>query len=97
MARTSLGRARRVAIAGHLDTVPVASNLPTRREGDVLHGRGTCDMKGGVAVALRLAATVAEPADEVALTLVADLPVLYWKETGKANVYDTAGLPKACW
>ncbi len=65
VARTSLGRAERVAIAGHLDTVPVAGNLPTQREDDRLSGRGTCDMKGGVAVALRLAATVAAPVRDV--------------------------------
>ena len=48
-------------IAGHLDTVPVNDNLPARREGELLHGLGTCDMKGGDAVILRLAATVPEP------------------------------------
>ena len=48
-------------IAGHLDTVPVNDNLPARREGALLHGLGTCDMKGGDAVILRLAATVPEP------------------------------------
>jgi succinyl-diaminopimelate desuccinylase len=65
VARTQLGRPERVVVAGHLDTVPVAGNLPTRREGGVLYGRGTADMKGGVAVALRLAATVPEPARDV--------------------------------
>lgn len=65
VARTTLGRARRVVIAGHLDTVPLADNLPTRLVGGVLHGRGTVDMKGGVAVALHLAATVQEPHDDV--------------------------------
>lgn len=69
VARTDLGRAERVVIAGHLDTVPVAANLPTRRVdgpgGERMYGRGTCDMKGGVAVALRLAATIAEPARDV--------------------------------
>jgi succinyl-diaminopimelate desuccinylase len=58
VARTDLGCPERVVIAGHLDTVPVAGNLPTRRDGDVLWGRGTVDMKGGVAVMLRLAASV---------------------------------------
>ena len=48
-------------IAGHLDTVPLNDNLPARREGGLLHGLGTCDMKGGDAVMLRLAATVPEP------------------------------------
>lgn len=65
VARTDLGRAERVVVAGHLDTVPVNGNLPSRLEGDVLHGLGTCDMKGGVAVALRLAATVPEPTRDV--------------------------------
>lgn len=66
VARTSLGRPSRVVLAGHLDTVPVAANLPTRLDGDgVLWGRGTVDMKGGVAVALRLAAHLAAPASDV--------------------------------
>ncbi|MEG9226715.1 succinyl-diaminopimelate desuccinylase [Aeromicrobium sp. Sec7.5] len=65
VARSDLGRGERVVIAGHLDTVPVNGNLPSRLDGDVLHGLGTCDMKGGVAVALRLAATVAEPTRDV--------------------------------
>src|SRR6476660_682395 len=55
VARTDLGRAERVVIAGHLDTVPRNHNLPARNDGTRLHGLGSCDMKGGVAVALRLA------------------------------------------
>ena len=65
VARTTLGRARRVVIAGHLDTVPVNGNLPARLEGDVLWGRGTVDMKGGCAVMLALAASVTEPVVDV--------------------------------
>jgi succinyl-diaminopimelate desuccinylase len=65
VARTTLGRATRVVLAGHLDTVPVAANLPTRLVDGTLHGRGTVDMKGGVAVMLRLAATVAAPTVDV--------------------------------
>ncbi|TVT36415.1 succinyl-diaminopimelate desuccinylase [Amycolatopsis rhizosphaerae] len=61
LARTNLGRASRVVLAGHLDTVPVNENLPVRRDGEVLHGLGTVDMKGGDAVFLHLAATVTEP------------------------------------
>ncbi|WP_129840704.1 succinyl-diaminopimelate desuccinylase [Streptomyces sp. RFCAC02] len=62
VARTALGRAERVVLAGHLDTVPVADNLPARLDADgLLWGCGTCDMKSGVAVQLRLAATVPEP------------------------------------
>jgi succinyl-diaminopimelate desuccinylase len=69
IARTRLGRSERVVIAGHLDTVPIAANLPTWVEGQgddaVIYGRGTADMKGGVAVQLRLAATVVEPVRDV--------------------------------
>ncbi len=61
VARTELGREERVVIAGHLDTVPVNANLPARRDDRLLHGLGACDMKGGCAVALRIAATVPEP------------------------------------
>jgi succinyl-diaminopimelate desuccinylase len=59
LARTSLGRDRRVVLAGHLDTVPIADNVPSRRDGDLLHGCGTSDMKAGVAVQLRIAHLVA--------------------------------------
>ena len=65
LARTDLGRASRVVLAGHLDTVPENGNLPSRREGtgddEILHGLGTVDMKGGDAVFLHLAATLREP------------------------------------
>ena len=65
VARTALGRPERVVIAGHLDTVPVNKNLPARLDGEALHGLGSCDMKGGLAVALQLAATLAEPNRDV--------------------------------
>ncbi|MFB8242504.1 succinyl-diaminopimelate desuccinylase [Kitasatospora purpeofusca] len=61
VARTNLGRAERVLLAGHIDTVPIADNLPSWVEGDLLFGCGTSDMKSGVAVQLRLAATLPEP------------------------------------
>jgi succinyl-diaminopimelate desuccinylase len=58
VARTHHGHAERVVIAGHIDTVPLNGNLPARRDEQALHGLGSCDMKGGVAIALRLAATM---------------------------------------
>jgi succinyl-diaminopimelate desuccinylase len=67
LARTQLGRERRVLLAGHIDTVPVADNLPSRREGHVLHGCGTSDMKAGDAVIAHLAATLAEPRHDLTL------------------------------
>ncbi|NEN06857.1 succinyl-diaminopimelate desuccinylase [Diaminobutyricibacter tongyongensis] len=69
VARTNLGRPRRVIIAGHIDTVPLNGNLPTRYETidgvKYLWGRGTVDMKGGTAVQLKLAAELDEPAIDV--------------------------------
>ena len=69
VARTNLGRSSRVVIAGHIDVVPVADNLPVRRvviDGeDSLWGRGTVDMKGGVAVQLKLACELTSPKMDV--------------------------------
>lgn len=69
VALTHLGRAQRVVVAGHLDTVPIADNLPTRLLDDdgepVVWGRGTVDMKAGVAVLLSLAASLGEPSRDV--------------------------------
>ena len=65
VARTSLGRDQRVVLAGHIDTVPVAANLPSHVERDVLYGCGTSDMKSGVAVQLRLAALIPQPNRDV--------------------------------
>jgi succinyl-diaminopimelate desuccinylase len=73
IARTDLGLAQRVVLAGHLDTVPIAANLPSLLDGDVLHGCGTSDMKSGLAVMLRVAHLVgtAALAPRVDLTWVA--------------------------
>ena len=54
-----------VLLGGHLDTVPSSGNLPGRIDGDSVWGLGSCDMKGGVAVALKLAATVMVPRSAV--------------------------------
>ncbi|WP_246186698.1 succinyl-diaminopimelate desuccinylase [Microlunatus speluncae] len=68
-ARTELGRAQRVVIAGHLDTVPIAGNVPAKITGSgadmIIHGRGACDMKGGVAVQLAAAAALTAPSRDI--------------------------------
>jgi succinyl-diaminopimelate desuccinylase len=62
VARTRLGLAERVILAGHIDTVPIADNVPSRLDDNgILWGCGTTDMKGGVALQLRMAATVTRP------------------------------------
>ncbi|WP_102192325.1 succinyl-diaminopimelate desuccinylase [Microbacterium aurantiacum] len=69
VARTNLRRAQRVVIAGHIDTVPINENLPTRDieiDGEAfLWGRGTVDMKSGTAVQLKLAAELTDPVIDI--------------------------------
>lgn len=65
VARTNLHRTERVVIAGHLDTVPVAGNAGARIADGMLAGIGSCDMKGGVAIGLTLAAELTEPNRDV--------------------------------
>jgi len=71
VARTQLGRARRVVLAGHTDTVPANGNATARIEDDVLWGLGAADMKGGLAVMLALAEAVAVPAVDVTFVFYA--------------------------
>lgn len=59
VASTARGLPRRVVLAGHIDTVPAAGNETAVVEGDTLRGLGSTDMKGGVAVMVRLAEELA--------------------------------------
>ncbi|MGV9677633.1 succinyl-diaminopimelate desuccinylase [Nocardia sp. NPDC003482] len=71
LARTNRGRPTRVVLAGHLDTVPIADNVPghfvTEDGVEKLYGCGSVDMKSGDAVFLHLAATVADPVCDLTL------------------------------
>ena len=69
LARTDFGRPSRVLLAGHIDTVPAADNVPSTRVDDELYGCGTSDMKSGDAVFLHLAATIAEPSHDITLVM----------------------------
>lgn len=69
VARTHWGRPQRVIVAGHIDTVPVKDNLPTElmhfeRE-QVIFGRGSVDMKSGIAVMLKLAVELREATKDI--------------------------------
>ncbi|WP_291476473.1 succinyl-diaminopimelate desuccinylase [Corynebacterium sp.] len=76
IARTHRGLPSRVVLAGHIDTVPPADNLPSRRGpdtagADCIHGLGSVDMKSGDAVYIHAFVTLAQ-SDDLAqdLTLV---------------------------
>jgi glutamate carboxypeptidase len=76
LARISGGGERRVLLLGHLDTVVAhAEHLPLARDGETWRGSGSVDMKGGVALALGLAAWLAERREsfaELGVLLVVD-------------------------
>jgi acetylornithine deacetylase/succinyl-diaminopimelate desuccinylase-like protein len=55
VARTELGHATRVVVAGHLDTVEADDDVLAYVEMGRLFGLGACDMKGGLAVMLKTA------------------------------------------
>ncbi len=67
VARTTLGRSERVIVAGHLDTVPIKDNVPSRLsdDGADVIGRGAVDMKAGVAVHLALAVELSAPTRDI--------------------------------
>ena len=71
VARTDLGRERRIVLAGHTDTVPANGNASARIDGDVLWGLGSADMKGGVAILIELARRMKSPAVDVTYILYA--------------------------
>jgi len=76
LARVAGSGRGRLLLLGHLDTVvPHGSHHPLRRDGELLRGPGTIDMKGGVALSLGvLRALVSRPElfGEVVLLLVVD-------------------------
>lgn len=58
-ARTNRGLASRIVLAGHVDTVPIADNVPHHMEDNIMFGCGTVDMKSGLAVYLHTFAQLA--------------------------------------
>ena len=79
VARTTLGRSRRLVLGGHTDTVPANDNAGARIDGDRMYGVGTTDMKGGVATIFELARTVTDPAVDVTYVLYAreEVPIIH--------------------
>ncbi len=60
IARTNFGFDERIVLAGHLDTVPANNNQKSQKTNDAIHGLGAVDMKGGLAVMLKLLQSVSE-------------------------------------
>ena len=65
VARTELGRPHRLALAGHVDTVPPNGNERARIDGELLWGLGAADMKAGCTVFVELARALSRPAVDV--------------------------------
>src|SRR5579862_3930056 len=61
-----------VLLAGHTDTVPAQGNIPGRIEDGAVHGLGSTDMKGGLAVMIELGRWA------VAAELASDLGLLFF-------------------
>jgi glutamate carboxypeptidase len=76
VARIAGTGARRLLLLGHLDTVVSHdAHAALRRDGARMYGPGTCDMKGGVVIALGVARSLAARPElfaELALMLVTD-------------------------
>ncbi|BFL74171.1 MULTISPECIES: succinyl-diaminopimelate desuccinylase [Corynebacterium] len=90
-ARTNRGLDSRVVLAGHIDTVPLAENVPhhmeTSEDGvEIMWGCGTVDMKSGMAVYLNAFAQLHE-ADE----LKHDLTVIAYEGEEVATEFNGLG------
>ena len=92
IARVGGTGARRIVLLGHVDTVVGhEAHGPLRHDGERLYGPGTCDMKGGVVLALGVARTLAQRPElfaELSVLLVADEE---WRTQPFAHVERFAG------
>src|SRR3954452_10452383 len=73
--RRGSGGGRSLVLNAHMDTVGFAgmdAPLEARIDGDRMYGRGTCDMKAGLAAAMSAAASVDGLAGDVIVAAVAD-------------------------
>jgi succinyl-diaminopimelate desuccinylase len=70
VARTQRSASTRIVLGGHLDTVPANGNATPRVDGDRLHGLGSADMNGGLAVLLVLAEALARGDGSRDVTLI---------------------------
>ncbi|WKK61285.1 succinyl-diaminopimelate desuccinylase [Corynebacterium sp. P3-F1] len=83
VARTHRGLDERIVLAGHIDTVPIADNVPHHVEGDILWGCGSVDMKSGMACYLHAFATLCNSAE-----LAFDLTLICYEAEEVAATYN---------
>ena len=91
LARTRRNLPSRVILAGHIDTVPIADNVPGHRGvdthgKDTLFGCGTVDMKGGDAVFLHAFAELAASPD-----LTRDMTLICYEGEEVASEFNGLG------
>lgn len=87
-AKTNTGRDTRVVLAGHVDTVPIADNVPHHLTEDadgqtIMHGCGTTDMKSGLAVYLHVFARLVKTGN-----LSCDLTMIAYEGEEVATKYN---------
>ena len=90
-ARTNRGLDSRVVLAGHIDTVPLAENVPHHMETseggvEIMWGCGTVDMKSGMAVYLNAFAQLHEAGE-----LKHDLTVIAYEGEEVATEFNGLG------
>ena len=88
VARSDLGRPQRVILAGHTDTVPANGNAGARVDGDTLWGVGSTDMKGGLAIQVALARSLAVTAVDVTYVFYAREEIAS-AESGLGELFQT--------
>ncbi|MDO4910487.1 MAG: succinyl-diaminopimelate desuccinylase [Corynebacterium sp.] len=86
IARTNYGHPTRVILAGHIDTVPIADNVPSTRADGLIWGCGSVDMKSGDAVFLHLFASMVKEG-----TLGRDVTLICYEGEEVASKYNGLG------
>jgi acetylornithine deacetylase len=72
IARAGNGDGRRLLVLAHTDTVAVGGAPAPRSEDGMLHGRGSYDMKSGLAAAMDAAVALQDVSGEVVIAAVCD-------------------------
>jgi len=84
---------RRLVLLGHIDTFP--GELPVRREGDCLYGRGTVDAKGPLCAFAAAVAEIAVPSDWQVL-VVGAVEEEAATSRGARHLLNQGSVPQAC-